>query len=132
MAELAPFRRLPVISIAVAFTVLEIAVSSRYGFHRDELYFLACAHHLAWGYVDQPPMVPAIAWLSIHAWGTSPVSIRLLSALAGGASVVLTGLTARQLGGGWRAQTLAALAAATSPQVLAAFHLLSTTPFDMF
>ncbi|HEY6430058.1 MAG TPA: glycosyltransferase family 39 protein [Acidimicrobiales bacterium] len=112
--------------------MLEITVSGRYGFHRDELYFVACAHHLAWGYVDQPPMVPAIAWLSIHMWGTSPVSIRLLSALAGGVSVVLTGLTARELGGGWRAQTLAALAAATSPQVLAAFHLLSTTPFDMF
>jgi hypothetical protein len=130
--DLPPFRKVPVISIAVAFTVLEIAVSARYGFHRDELYFLECAHHLAWGYVDQPPMVPAIAWLSTHLWGTSPESIRLLSALAGGAAVVLTGLMARELGGGWRAQVLAALAAATSSQTLAAFHLLSTTPFDAF
>lgn len=131
-ANLPRFRKFPVLTIALAFTVLEVALSGRYGFHRDELYFLECAHHLAWGFVDQPPMVPAIAWLSVHIWGTSPWSVRLLSATAGGASVVLTGLMARELGGAWRAQVLAALAAATTPEALGAFHLLSTTPFDLF
>ena len=126
----APLARLAVFGIAAGFLVLELAVSGRYGFHRDELYFLACAHHLAWGYVDQPPLVPALAWLSVHAFGTSPESIRVLPGLAGAGAVVVTALMARELGGGRRAQVLAALAAATMPQLLAACHLLSTAAFD--
>jgi 4-amino-4-deoxy-L-arabinose transferase-like glycosyltransferase len=118
--------------IAVAFVALELAVSARYGFHRDELYFLACARHLTWGFVDQPPFVPAVAWAASHLLGTTPTALRLLPALAGGAAVVITALTARELAGGRVAQMLAALAAATSPQFLGAFHLLSTAPFDMF
>ena len=60
------FAALPVGAIAAAVTLVELAVSSRYGFHRDELYFLACAHHLAWGYVDQPPFVPS-TWVESQA-----------------------------------------------------------------
>ena len=128
--SLPAFHTRPVTAIAVAFTSVELLVSGRYGFHRDELYFLACARHLAWGYVDQPPLVPALAWLSVHLLGTSPQALRVLPALAGGATVVLAGLMARELAGGWRAQVLAALAAATSPLFLATFHLLSTAAFD--
>jgi hypothetical protein len=119
-------------TVAAAFVVLELALSARYGFHRDELYFLACARHLAWGYVDQPPLVPATAWLSTHLFGISPTAVRVVPALAGGATVVITALMARELHGGRKAQTIGALAAATSPQVVGAFHLLSTTSFDMF
>jgi len=122
----------PVLAIAAGLVVLELAVAGRYGFHRDELYFLACARHLDWGYVDQPPLVPAMARLATAVLGPSVVGIRMLPALAGGAAVVFTALTARELGGGRRAQVLAALAAATSPEVLAAFHLLSTIAFDLF
>jgi len=122
----------PVLAIAAGLVVLELAVAGRYGFHRDELYFLACARHLAWGYVDQPPLVPAVAKLATALFGPSVVGIRVLPALAGGAAVVFTALTARELGGGRRAQVLAALATATSPQLLAAFHLLSTIAFDLF
>jgi len=129
---LPPLARGPVLGIAAAFVFLELAVAARYGFHRDELYFLACARHMAWGYVDQPPFVPAVAWLATHVFGTTVVGLRLLPALSGAAAVVLTALMARELGGGRQAQSLAALAAATSPQVLAASHLLSTTAFDLF
>lgn len=129
---LPPFSRSIVVGIAGVFIALELAMSARYGIHRDELYFLACARHLSWGYVDQPPLVPAIAWLATHIAGTSAPSLRVLPALAGGATVVLTGLMARELGGRRHAQLIAALAAATSPQVLAAFHLLSTAAFDQF
>ncbi len=129
--EVPPLQLRPVLGIAIAFVVLELALAARYGFHRDELYFLACARHLAWGYVDQPPLVPAIAWVITHVIGSSVVALRVLPALAGGSTVVLSAAMARELGGGRRAQVLAALAAATSPQVLAAFHLLSTTAFDL-
>jgi hypothetical protein len=112
--------------------LLELALSARYGFHRDELYFLACARHLAWGYVDQPPFVPAAGWVATHLFGSSLTAIRVFPALAGGATVVITAFMARELRGGRKAQAIAALAAATSPQVVGAFHLLSPTPFDMF
>ncbi len=121
----------PVLGIAAAMVAVELAVAARYGFHRDELYFLACARHLAWGYVDQPPLVPAVAKLSVALFGNSVVALRSLPACAAGACVVFTALTARELGGTRNAQVLAALAAATSPQVVAAFHLLSTTSFDL-
>jgi len=127
-----PFNPGPVVAIALSLVLVELAVAARYGYHRDELYFLACARHLAWGYVDQPPFVPAVARLSTALFGTSVVALRLFPALAGGAAVVFTGLTARELGGGGRAQWLGALAAATSAQVLATVHLLSTATFDLF
>lgn len=118
--------------IAAAMFSLEMAVSNRYGFHRDELYFLACAHHLAWGYVDQPPFVPFVARVATALFGTSPTSLRVLPALAGGATVVFTGLIARELCGRRTAQVLAAVAAASSTEVLATVHLLSTAAFDLF
>jgi hypothetical protein len=129
---MAPFHRNPVLGIAAAFVAVEMSLAARYGYHRDELYFLACARHLAWGYVDQPPLVPAVARLSMALFGYSAVGLRLFPAVAGGAAVVLTALMARELGGGRRAQAIAALAAATSVQVLATVHLLSTAGFDLF
>jgi energy-converting hydrogenase Eha subunit A len=126
-----PLAVVPLLWISGAFLGLEMGVSARYGFHRDELYFLSCARHLAWGYVDQPPFVPAVAWLSTHLFGTSAVSIRVFPAVAGGLSILLTAAMARELGGGKKAQVLAACAAATSPQVMATFHLLSTASFDL-
>ena len=128
----APLAVSPVLGAAALLVALELVVAARYGFHRDELYFLACSRHLAWGYVDQPPLVPAVARLSTAAFGPSVVGLRSLPALAGGAAVVLTALTARELGGGRRAQGLAALAAATSAEMLATLHLLSTAAFDLF
>ena len=129
---LAPFARRPVLAAAAVMCVLELTVAARYGMHRDELYFVECARHLAWGYVDQPPLVPAVGRLVLILFGPSTFWLRVLPALAGGGTVALTALTARQLGGGSRAQTVAAVAAATSAQGLAAFHLLSTASFDIF
>src|SRR5437762_9473656 len=68
----------PLLVVAAAFVALELAVAARYGIHRDELYFLACARHLAWGYVDQPPFVPAVAWAADHLFGPSAVGLRVL------------------------------------------------------
>jgi len=130
--RLAPFARGPVLATAAVMCTLELAMASRYGIHRDELYFIACARHLSWGYVDQPPLVPAVARVVLDLFGPVTFWLRVPSALAGAATVVMTGLSARQLGGGSRAQTVAAVATATSAQNLAAFHLLSTAEFDIF
>lgn len=125
------FALIPVLGIAAAFFAVEMAVAARYGYHRDELYFLACARHMAWGYVDQPPLVPAVAWLAGKIFGASVVGLRAFPALAGSAAVVLSALMARELGGSRRAQWLAAVFAASSSEILATAHLLSTATFDL-
>ena len=101
-----------------------------YGYFRDELYYIVCGQRLAWGYVDHPPLTPAIARLVVSSLGDSVVALRLLPALAGAGVVVLAGLMARQLGGGRWAQLVAALAAMVPPVYLATTNFLSTIPFD--
>ncbi len=49
---------LAVLPIALAKLTLHVIVNGRYGYFRDEFDYLACGDHLAWGYVDQPPLVP--------------------------------------------------------------------------
>ena len=118
------------LAAGVVFGVLMV-LSPRYGFHRDELYFLDCARHLQGGYVDQPILTPLLARISLGLFGVSLPGLRLWPALAGGATVVICGLTARELGGGRRAQLLAAFGAATMPTLLAADHLADTTAYDL-
>ena len=116
--------------IAAAAFAVEMAVSNRYGYHRDELYFLAAGQHPAFGYVDQPPLTPLLARLSAMASGNSLVALRLIPALAMAALVALTAAMSRLLGAGRTGQVLAALAAATCAEYLAAMHLLTTTTPD--
>ncbi len=103
----------------MVFAVLMV-LSPWYGFHRDELYFLDCARHLQASYVDQPVLTPLLVWVSLQLFGVSLPGLRLWSALAAGATVVISGLTARELGGGRRAQLLAAAAVGTMPALLGA------------
>ena len=117
--------------MAASFSRVLMALSGRYGFHRDELYFLACAQHLQASYVDQPVLTPLLAWVSLKLFGVSLPGLRMWPALAAWATVVIAGLTAREFGGGRRAQLLAAIAAATMPVLLAADHLAGPTAFDV-
>ena len=109
----------------VAGTLLAVlmVVSGRYGFHRDELYFLDCARHLSAGYVDQPVFSPLVARISLAIFGTSLPGLRLWPALSGAGTVVLAGLLAREFGGRRTAQLLGAVGAATMPALLGADHL---------
>jgi hypothetical protein len=114
-----------VLVVAAGKLLLHLATASRYGYFGDELYFLACGEHLDWGYVDQPPLVGLVAWLVRHTLGTSLLAIRSVSALAGAALVVLTGLLAREMGGGRFAMGLSALASALA-FVYVVMHYLFT------
>ena len=120
-----------VLAVAGAVVVLQLALAHRFGWHRDELYFLACAKRLAWGYVDQPPFTPALARAVTAVFGESLVALRGVSALANGGVVVLTALMARDLGGGRTAQVCAAVAAAVASAFLAVGHLFSTSTYDV-
>jgi Dolichyl-phosphate-mannose-protein mannosyltransferase len=117
--------------IAAAAFLLELAISARYGYVRDELYFLAAGHHLAFGYVDQPALTPLLARLGQLATGNTLVGFRVLPALALAALVVITAAMSRQLGAGRTGQLLAALATATCGEFLGALHELTTTTPDL-
>jgi len=105
--------------LAAATLLLHFLGVRHYGFFRDELYYMACGEHLAWGYVDQPPLIALAAWFSRHLFGDSLVSLRLLPVLAGAVVVFMTGILARELGGGRFAQFLAAVTILFAPAYLA-------------
>jgi len=79
---------------ALATVLIHFLTNGGYGIFRDELYFIACGEHLAWGYVDLPPMVAAIAKLSRALMGDSLFAIRFFPAIAGGATVAAAGILA--------------------------------------
>lgn len=112
--ELAP-ALLPLLAIAAAITLLHLLTNYRYGFHRDELQVLSDAQHLDWGFVCYPPFTPFIERISLALFGLSLVGLRLFSVLTQAAVIVVSGLMARELGGGRLAQFTAALAVALSP-----------------
>jgi hypothetical protein len=116
--------------IAGAAVAVEMAVSARYGYVRDELYFLSAGRHLAFGYVDQPPLTPLLARLGAALTGNTLSGFRVLPALALGALVVMTAAMSGRLGAGRTGQVLAALAAATCGEYLGAMHELTTTTPD--
>ena len=116
--------------IAVLRLLLHLLTANRYGYFRDEMYYLACAQHLDWGYVDQPPVIALIAWFVRHVFGTSLLGLRLLPAMAGAGLVALTGYIAHQLGGRRYAMALAALAMALSAVFVINGHLLTMNVFE--
>jgi 4-amino-4-deoxy-L-arabinose transferase-like glycosyltransferase len=119
-----------VLGVALVRILLYCIAGPNYGYFRDELYYLACGEHPAWGYVDQPPLIAWLAWLLEHTIGTSLWALRLLPALAGAATVFLAGLLARELGGRRWAMFLAALAALAAPIGLALSHIFTMNAFD--
>jgi 4-amino-4-deoxy-L-arabinose transferase-like glycosyltransferase len=99
--------------VALAYFGLHMATASRYGYFRDALYYLACSHHLDFGYVDLPPLFPCIAWIARHTLGTSLPALIFWPALAGAARVVLVAAFARELGARRFGTALAAVLGAT-------------------
>src|ERR1700704_5336262 len=119
-----------VLLLAAAKLIFHLLTANRYGIFRDELYYLACSEHLDAGYVDQPPLIAFIAWIARHLFGESLIGLRLLPALAGAATVWLTGKFSRELGGGVFAQALAALAAFATPIFLLMHPWLTMNAFE--
>ncbi|HET7745218.1 MAG TPA: glycosyltransferase family 39 protein [Gaiellaceae bacterium] len=108
-----------------------IATSTRYGYHRDELYFIVAGSHPAFGYPDQPPIVPLVSWLMHDLAPGSLLLLRLPSALVAAVTTVIAALVAREIDGSQRAQLIAAAGTAVSGFALAVGHNVSTTTVDM-
>ena len=108
-----------------------LATSTRYGFHRDELYFVVAGSHPALGYPDQPPLVPLLSHAAYALDPGSPFLLRLPSALAATSTTAVAALIAREVGGGRRAQLIAAACTASSGFALAVGHFVTTTTFDL-
>ncbi|HEY2792584.1 MAG TPA: glycosyltransferase family 39 protein [Micromonosporaceae bacterium] len=114
--------------IAAAFVAIELAFSAGYGFQQDELYFIEAGRHLAFGYVDQPPIAPLLVRLATMIGGTNPIAVRTLPALEAGAIVVLAARQAVIFGAGRTGRILAALCMAGAPVLFGAAHIGNTTP----
>jgi Dolichyl-phosphate-mannose-protein mannosyltransferase len=113
-------------SFSLVALLVHLLTNGGYGYFRDELYYLACAQHLDFGYVDQPPLSILLLRLSEALFGDSLFAIRVLPAFAGAATVALTGLVARELGGrGW------AIALACAGSLCALFNLAVGNFFSM-
>lgn len=87
--------------------LLHLLTTANYGLFVDELYFLACGQHLAWGYVDMPPLTAALAWLARLVFADSVAGIHVIPALAGAGLVLEVGWLVKELGGQIFAQLLA-------------------------
>jgi hypothetical protein len=126
------FARTPVLLIAGVAGALLLFASRNYGFSFDEAYFVVAGRdHPAWGYFDQPPLVPLLAAALDHLVPGSLVAVRLPATLAAAGGIVLSALIARELGGRRVAQTVAAAAYAMSGATLIC-HYLATYSIDPF
>ncbi len=116
--------------VAAIYVVLHLATSTRYGYFRDALYYLACSEHLAFGYVDQPPLIAFLGWIARHTLGASLPALLLWPALAGAARVILIALFARELGAKAFGVVLAAVLAVTPAVWWIIDHQFAMNVFD--
>lgn len=119
----------PVLLLAGVVAVVHLAVATRYGWHRDEFYYVLTGRHLAWGYVDQPPLTPVLARLAAALPG-GVLPLRVLAIAAEAGCVLLAAKLAAELGGRRRAQLISAAAVAACPAFVGAAALFGTTVTD--
>ncbi|MEM9597080.1 MAG: glycosyltransferase family 39 protein [Acidobacteriota bacterium] len=122
--------RSPALALAAIKLLMHLPFLGRFGYHHDELYFLACGQNLAWGYVDHPPLVPFLARLAHGLFGAWLPGLRLSATFAGVAAVALTVHLARRLGAGPFAQWCAGLAMLAAPVFVRTGNLLCIPAFE--
>ena len=116
---------------AGSVVALHLATNGTLGFHTDELYYLDCGRHPAFGYVDFPPIVPLLARLETTVFGVTPWTLRLIPALLSGLLVALCGAYVRRLGGSLRLQAIALVAGIAAPLIVGSGDVFQTVIFDL-
>lgn len=121
------------VAFACAQLLLHFAINRAggYGYFRDEFYYLACSARPAAGYVDQPPLSILLLGLQRALIGDGVFALRVLPALAGAATVWLTGRLAQRLGASRFGVALACLACLCSPTILAFTGFYSMNALDL-
>ncbi len=117
------------IALTGAKLAVHLALVGRYGYFRDELYFLDCGRHLDFGYVDHAPLIGLLAWLLLKLGAALPL-LRAVPALAGAGLVAMSMAFTRTLGGGRFAQGLAGLAVLIMPITLGVDSIFSMNAFE--
>ena len=113
------FRPPAIVGVLALFKLaLLVWCATSYGYFRDELYYVACARRLAWGYVDHPPLSIALLAVVTKVYGQSLLSMRIVPAAAGALTLLLTARLARLFGAGTLGQGLAALSTLVAPALL--------------
>eukprot|EP01136_Pigoraptor_vietnamica_P041598 Opistho-1_new@14739 len=110
--------------------LLRLGSLSNYGFHQDELLYMALGDHLAWGFKETPPFIALVGWLSKNIIGDSVFAMRLIPALCSALIVYFTGRLTIALGGKWFAVLLACCGIAFSSAFLASGALFIPQVFD--
>jgi len=116
--------------LSVVALLIHLLTNSRYGYFRDELYFIACSRHLDWGYVDLAPLSALILRIELTLFGDSLPALRLFPALASAGTIALTGAITRKLGGHTWAVALACLASLSAPVFLGIGNFYSLNVFE--
>jgi hypothetical protein len=116
--------------VAAIYFAGHMMTAARYGYFRDALYYLACSEHLDWGYVDQPPLIALVAWVTRNTFGTSLRALLLWPALAGCGRILLTAAFARELGAKRFGTALAAVLAAIPAVWIAIDHQFAMNAFE--
>lgn len=109
--------------------LLHLLLAGQYGYFRDELYFLDCGRHLAFGYVDHAPLIALVSRAAL-ALGGSLYALRVFPAAAGAGLVALAMLIAWRLGGRAFAQALTGVAVIAAPIFLGIDGLMTMNAFE--
>lgn len=119
------------LNLLIHIVASELGQHFGYGIFRDELYYIICGRHLAWGYVDLAPMAALQARIAEALFGLKDqAELRIFSALAGSARLVLTGLLTWSLGGRRMAQVLALTVVLVAPVYLGLDGVLAMNSFE--
>ncbi|MBV8371097.1 MAG: glycosyltransferase family 39 protein [Candidatus Eremiobacteraeota bacterium] len=129
MARSPWYRDRVALAIALPTLVVHAALAGRYDVFRDELYFIVCGRHPAFGYVDQPPLIPLLS-AGLYALGHQTWLLRMPAVLAAVALVWLVVRFARLLGGGDAAAAAAGIAVALAPMLSGLTATFNTTVFE--
>lgn len=128
--ESASYAAFVIAVLGIVKFVSYLAFSGRYDYFRDELYYIACSHHLSFGYVDQPPLIAVAVWLERTILGNSLLALRCFAMLSGIALMALTVLIAREMGGRKLALWLAGICVTTGPVWLSLSYLMTMNAFE--
>jgi hypothetical protein len=123
---------LMILGISLINLFIHVLTNGQYGFFRDELYFIDCSKHLAFGYADMPPLTPFCAKIVISLFGETLQGLRFFPALLSSIMVFLTGLMVKEMGGKLFAQVLASITIIVAPVYLVAGTMFQTIPVDQF